>query len=207
MGEQRRETIRFRVSMMHTPLLAGLKASIWGKPDDAELVRAAKDDPEAFAPLYRRYVTPIYRYCYSRVGDAVHAEDVTAQVFTAALAALPNYDERGTFGAWLFTIARHKCASHHRRSRPTLPWDEMIDSPLEGDDPLAQVVHGESLQRLADLVGELGEDQQELLRLRYAVGLTYAQIGQVVGRSEAAAKMAMHRLLRRLQAAWEEMDE
>jgi DNA-directed RNA polymerase specialized sigma24 family protein len=50
--------------------------------EDAVLVKAARRDLSAFATLYRRYVTPVYRYLYSRVGNAVDAEDLAAQVFT-----------------------------------------------------------------------------------------------------------------------------
>jgi RNA polymerase sigma factor (sigma-70 family) len=65
----------------------------------------------------------------------------------------------------------------------------------------------EALQRLSALVAGLEEDKQELLRLRFGGSLTYAQIAQVVGSSEGAVKMAVHRLLNRLEAGWEESDE
>jgi RNA polymerase sigma-70 factor (ECF subfamily) len=175
--------------------------------EDAPLVTAARHDPAAFAPLYRRYVTPIYRYLYSRLGNVADAKDLTAQVFTEALEGLHRYRERGNFAAWLFTIARHKVTDHYRRQRPHVPLNEALDSPAESADPLARVVQEETLQRLAVLVARLDEKQQELLRLRFAAGLTYGEMGTLMGRSEAAIKMAMHRLLRRLEAEWEESDE
>jgi RNA polymerase sigma factor (sigma-70 family) len=175
--------------------------------DDAVLVRVARHDPVAFAALYRRYATPIYRYLYSRVGNAADAEDLTAQTFVAALAGLPGYHERGNFAAWLFTIAHNKAADHHRQQHPQLPLDEALDSPRHGEDPLASIIHSEALQRLSALVVRLEEDKQELLRLRFAGSLTYAQIAQVVGSSEGAVKMAVHRLLNRLEAEWEETYE
>jgi RNA polymerase sigma factor (sigma-70 family) len=177
-------------------------------PDqDAALARVARRDPAAFAALYRRYVTPIYRYLYSRVGEAAAAEDLTAQVFIEALEGLAGYREQGHFAAWLFTIARRRAADYYRRRRPHLPLDEALDSPAGAESPLAGMVRREALQRLAALVARLDDDQQELLRLRFAGGLTYGQIGTVVGRSEAAVKMAVHRLLHRLEAGWEERDE
>lgn len=175
--------------------------------EDAPLVTAARHDPTAFAPLYRRYVTPIYRYLYSRLGNVADAKDLTAQVFTEALEGLHRYREWGNFAAWLFTIARHKVTDHYRRQRPHVPLNEALDSPAESADPLARVVQEETLQRLAVLVARLDEKQQELLRLRFAAGLTYGEMGTLVGRSEAAIKMAVHRLLRRLEAEWEESDE
>jgi RNA polymerase sigma factor (sigma-70 family) len=175
--------------------------------EDASLVKAARRDPAAFAALYRRYVTPIYRYIYSRLGNVADAENLTAQVFTEALEGLHRYRERGNFAAWLFTIARHKVTDYYRRQRPNPPLNEVLDSPVEGADPLAHMVQEDALRRLAALVTRLDEEQQELLRLRFAGGLTYGEIGRIVGRSEAAIKMAVHRLLHRLEAEWEESDE
>ena len=137
--------------------------------DDAVLVRAARQDLVAFAALYRRYVTPIYRYLYSRVGNVADAEDLTAQTFVAALEGLPGYHERGNFAAWLFTIAHNKAADHHRQQRPQLPLDEALDSPRHGENPLASMMRKEALQRLSALVAGLEEDKQELLRLRLRV--------------------------------------
>jgi RNA polymerase sigma-70 factor (ECF subfamily) len=175
--------------------------------NDAVLVRAAQRDPAAFAALYRRHVTPIYRYLYSRVGSAADAEDLTAQTFVAALEGLPGYHERGNFASWLFTIAHNKAADHHRQRHPHLPLDEALDSPRQGENPLTSIMREEALQRLSALIAQLEEDKQELLRLRFAGGLTYAQVAQVVGSNEGAVKMAVHRLLNRLEAEWEETDE
>lgn len=174
--------------------------------EDAALVEAARRDPAAFAALYRRYVTPVYRYLYSRVGNRADAEDLTAQVFTEALVGLHRYREQGSFAAWLFTIARRKAADYHRRQRPQVPLDTAQDCPNLEPDPLARLVQEESVRRLAMLVAQLDEEKQELLRLRFAAGLTYAEMGAVLGRSEAAVKMAVYRLLRTLRTLWEEDD-
>jgi RNA polymerase sigma-70 factor (ECF subfamily) len=175
--------------------------------DDAALVRAAKRDRSAFAVLYRRYVDQIYRYIYSRVGRKADAEDLTARVFTQALEGLDGYREQGEFSAWLFTIARRRVVDHYRRKRPTQPLGEALNIKGDRPNPLAQVVHGEQLERLAKLVKALDEEKQEMLRLRFAGDLTYREIGEIMGRSEAAVKMGVHRLLRRLEEAWEDENE
>ena len=164
---------------MYNLSLAKPRASASAK-EDASLVKAARRDPAAFATLYRRYVTPIYRYLYSRVGNGADAEDLTAQVFTEALEGLHRYRERGNFAAWLFTIARHKVTDHYRRQRPHVPLNEALDSPADGADPLTHVVQEETLRRLAALVARLDEKQQELLRLRFAADLTYGEV-HVIG--------------------------
>jgi RNA polymerase sigma-70 factor, ECF subfamily len=167
-----------------------------------QLVRHRDRLPEVSnrrAWLYRRYVTPVYRYVYSRVGNTADAEDLTSQVFTEAWASLDRYREQGTFPAWLFTIAARRLVDHYRRTRPLLPLEAAVTHAQEARSPLAETVHNEELAQMAALVGQLDEEKQELLRLRFAGGLTYAEMGAVTGRSEAAVKMAINRLLRHLQ--------
>ncbi len=183
--------------------LVGLGATT-GAKEEASLIEAAQHDPAAFADLYRCYITPVYRYLYSRVSNVADAEDLTAQVFTQALEGLSRYRHRGNFAAWLFTIARRRVTDHYRKQRVHLPFDEALDCPDQSGDPLAHLVREESLQELAALVGQLDGEHQELLRLRFAASLTYGEMAKVLGRTEAAVKMAMHRLLRRLEAEWEE---
>ena len=67
--------------------------------DTAILVKAARSDPAALSTLYRRYVTPVYRYLYKWVGDPAEAEDLTSQVFSEVLEGLAHYQERGSFSA------------------------------------------------------------------------------------------------------------
>src|ERR1035437_6717703 len=96
-------------------------------PDDPALIEQARRDPEAFAALYRRYLTPVYRYLYSRLGSVHDAEDITTQVFIDALEGLSanHYRAGGCFSAWLFTIARHRLVDFYRQ-RPTVPLDPTI---------------------------------------------------------------------------------
>ena len=99
------------------------------------LITAAKNDPAAFGRLYDRYLQPVYRYLYSRLGDAHTAEDVTSQTFVAAYEALPKYRERGQFTAWLFRIARSKLYDHLRRKRREVGL-EAAGELLEREDAL-----------------------------------------------------------------------
>src|SRR5207302_10755857 len=85
--------------------------------DERLLVEAAIADASAFALLYRKYLTPVYRYVYQQVGNAQDAEDLTATTFSEALASLPRYEARGSFAAWLFGIARHVLLRHRRAHR------------------------------------------------------------------------------------------
>jgi RNA polymerase sigma-70 factor, ECF subfamily len=171
---------------------------------DPALIERARRDPQAFGALYHRYLTPLYRYLYRRLGNIHDAEDITAQVFTEALEGLVagRYREGGCFSAWLFTIAAHKLADFFR-----------IPSPLELDDPASPepglqsgIEKDDDWQRLAGLVAHLEEEKQELLRLRFSAGLSFAEIAMLDGRNEAAVKMAIYRSLTWLREHWKTED-
>lgn len=190
---------------MHDLTLA--RRGVWtAVEDESELISAARSDPAAFAELYRRYVARVYRYLFSFLGDAQETEDLTATVFTAAWESLPRYREQGNFAAWLFRIARNKTNDFYRRRKPQVSLDQVGERLREDWDPFAQLELNEALERLSTLVSELDPEHLELLRLRFAADLSYAEIGRLVGRSEDAIKMAIHRLLRRLQDQWEKCD-
>ncbi len=169
--------------------------------DDDRAAASAAADPQAFAVLYRRYVTGVFRYLYGKVGSRADAEDLTSQTFVACMEALPAYRRRGKFAAWLFSIARRKAADYHRKNprQQELPLEDIRTQADIPDDPLSKVVQDEQQSRLRALYTQLDEHEQELIRLRYAAGLTYAQIGQVLGKNEAAVGMALHRLTERLR--------
>ena len=173
-------------------------------PIDPILIERARRDPEAFAALYRHYLTPVYRYLYQRLGNIHDAEDITAQVFTETLESLVagHYHEGGCFSAWLFTIAAHKLADFYRTR-----------SPLELDDPASAepdlqsgIEKNDDRQRLVKLLARLEDEKQELLRLRFSAGLSFAEIAMLAERSEAAVKMSIYRSLTWLREHWEAED-
>ncbi len=162
-------------------------------PSDAKLIRAAQEDPAAFEAVYRRYLTPVYRYCLARLGNVQDAEDVAATVFTAAFDSMHNYTERGHFAAWLFTIARRQVNARWKqasREREPLP-GEVADGQSYG------------LLEKRDLVetclASLSEDRREALILRFYGGLLVTEVADVMGRGESATKMLIHRALAQLR--------
>lgn len=178
--------------------------------DDKALIRAAKDDREAFDILYRRYVDQVYRYCYSRVGRRADAEDLTAQTFLAALQGLPDYDGRGAFAAWLFGIARHKCADHHRRAyaNPCEPLDALHGPPDPAvADPERSAYMNGVLDCIRRALDALTPDRCEALQLRFWGGLKHREVAAVMGRSEDAAKMLVWRAVRDLRERCLDEDE
>ncbi len=176
-------------------LIAGQEAR-----DDGSLVAAAQRDPASFALLYDRHVQSIYRYVYSRVGRRAAAEDVTSQAFLSALEALPRYRHRGRFEAWLFSIARSKVMDYFRQRAAA---GKRAGEPLLEADPSGDEAPAEDVRGLRAVLRSLPEEERELLRLRYAAGLTFGKMASVLGRKEEAVKKSVYRLLARIRVSME----
>jgi RNA polymerase sigma-70 factor (ECF subfamily) len=176
------------------------------KPE-SEIIKQVSYGQADFTLLYRQYATRIYRYIFARVSNHADAEDLTAQVFMEALQGLDRFDDSGNFSAWLFTIARNKVVDSYRRRKQLLSIEDAPEIIAENSEPLTRVVHSETIQQLSTVLKTLKPEQRELLQLRFAGELTYAQIAAVLGKTEAATKMSIHRLLRQLQGQMEQSNE
>jgi RNA polymerase sigma-70 factor (ECF subfamily) len=170
--------------------------------DDAAMVLAARDDPAAFETLYEGYLDAIYAYLRARTATEEDAADLTQQVFLRALAALPQYHKhRGSFGAWLFRIARNAAIDHYRRQRETLTWHLVPERlhPHTEDDLAVGLARQEALAHVHALVGTLKPETREILALHYTARLTVAEVAAVVGKSQAAIKKQLSRTIHLLK--------
>lgn len=172
------------------------------EPDDALLVRAARVDPAAFAPLYERYRDRVYWYLRTRTASADEAGDLLQHVFLRALDRLDQYNpQKGPFAGWLFGIARNIAINTHRDRRATVSWDSIPDvlRPTSPDDPEARALRNESLEWLTSAFARLDRNKRELLVLRYVVGLSFAEIAATVGNGEPSVRQQVSRTIRALK--------
>lgn len=160
--------------------------------DEAATLREAARDPTRFAEVYRRYVDDVYRYLLARTGSASDAEDLVAETFLAALSAARHYRGSGAVKAWLFGIARRKAADARRSRRSFADLGEAADrsDPLRTEEV---AIERTEVARVVAAMGNLSADRAEALRLRFFAGLELAEIAALMGRSEAAVKMLVHR--------------
>jgi RNA polymerase sigma-70 factor (ECF subfamily) len=174
---------------------AGIPDAFWRDP-----VERAKSDPAAFAELYDRYSARIYRFVRSRIHDDGLAEDVTADVFMSALRNIKGYQDRGRpFSCWLYRIAANGVASHYRNRRLQLSLDDAIDLAAIESDPADEVVDRERVRAVWQAVDRLPAQQRAAMILKFSDDLTMEDIGAVLGKSPAAAKLLVYRAVQRLR--------
>jgi RNA polymerase sigma-70 factor, ECF subfamily len=167
---------------------------------DEELAQVAScGNHNVFALLYRRHVTNVYRYLLVRVGKIQDAEDLTTQTFEAALQHIDSYQGIGKFRSWLLGIARRKAADHFRQHRATLPLEFAKHIP-HPDTPLEEYIDQRlRLELVASMLHILTPERAEALILRLFGQLTILEVAHVMGKSEAAVKMLIHRAMVDLQ--------
>jgi RNA polymerase sigma-70 factor (ECF subfamily) len=174
--------------------------------EDINLVRAAQQNPADFKQLYLKWLKPVYRYFFFRIGNEKDAEDLTSQVFLKIFQDLPRYRNQGTFSAWLFTIAHARTVDFYRKGNREVPL-ENASRAISSSNPLSQTIQTEAFGQINHLIRNLSEDEQELIRLRYAANLNYREIGQILNRKEDSVRKTLSRLLDRIHAELEKVNE
>jgi RNA polymerase sigma-70 factor (ECF subfamily) len=173
--------------------------------DDEERLRvqqAQAGSADAVGWLYDRYFDRIYRYALFKVGSPEEAEDVAEGVLLSMIEALPTFQWQGvSFAAWLYRIAHNGIVDvlRLRTRRPQVDIDPLATLLVaETGDPHAWAEAGEWRDRLRVALGQLTELQAQVIALKFGGGLTNAEIGQVLGRSEGAVKALQHSALQNL---------
>lgn len=165
--------------------------------DDDELALAAHSDPQTFAVLYRRFVRPVYRYCYVRLGNREAAEDATSTAFLKAFSAIGSY-QRGHFAAWLFRIAHNAIVDLQRQTHPQAALDEATElADLAPSPEEAALIVGAD-ENVRSLMAHLTDDRRIVLELHLA-GWTDPQAAAIIGKSAMAVKMLRRRALSQLR--------
>ncbi len=162
--------------------------------DEQSLIRRAQQgDKEAFAQLYEAHFDKIYRYTVLKIGNRTEAEDMTQQVFLKALRSIASFKWKGVpFSSWLFRIARNLVTDHLRKEKrhTAVPLDE--SSASSGLNPELETERRLEIEQLAATTKRLTEAQREVIGLRFAGGLSIAEVAEVMGKSEGAIKALQH---------------
>ena len=161
--------------------------------EEIELARQSLADANAFAELYRRNVTRVYRYHIANTGNIKDAEDLTSQTFMAALEGIRSFRGTGSFAAWLMGIASKKRLMYFRGTRPDVPLDTALHYPSP-DTPTDQAATQRlQLESVSRALKQISTDRAEAITLSYFAGLTNSEVSRVMDKSEAAVKMLISR--------------
>lgn len=150
---------------------------------------------------YARHARTVYHFLLSQCGDADLAEELTQETFYQAVRSIGRYDGGCKLSVWLCQIAKHLWYQHLRRQKRLAPLPEDGGETLLSPVPSAE---SEALDRAGrtDLLRQvhgLPEPVREVVYLRAFGGLSFREIGDVLGKTETWARVTFYRAKERLK--------
>jgi RNA polymerase sigma factor (sigma-70 family) len=172
---------------------------------DIELLRAARNDPDAFGHFYLRHAVAVERWIRARTPDMATAADLTAETFAQALFSLGRFRGSSDEAArgWLYGIARNLVRRYHRRGRVELTTCQKLGIQLDHDpDELAelesQIDAAIKAPELTQALNTLPDTQRQALQLRVVDEMDYDQAAALMGTTEHNARIRVSRALKAL---------
>ena len=173
---------------------------------DREDLRQAVQDPEetrrrqAASRLFSRHQDRVYVWCFRYVRDHERALELSQEVMMNAFRGLPNYEPRGRFSTWLFTITRNCCLGELRRPSLVEALDFEPDTLQSSRPGPAQSLDEKELWRLIDHT--LDPQEKEALHMRCFEGLSVDAITEFMSiTASSGARGVLQRARRKLQSA------
>ena len=165
---------------------------------DRDLVeRYQNGDPSAFDELYRRYFDRLHRFCQRHTSDVHEAEEIAQEAFVKALRSMGSLTGERRFYPWMTVIAKRLTIDRHRK----LSRLELTDEPDVGsvEPDLDHLFAAVDAGHVRDALAAVGPRHREVLLLREAEGLSYAQIGDHLDVPVTTVEALLHRARKALR--------
>lgn len=174
------------------------------EPSDHELMLAVRaGEISRLGDLFERHHRPLYGFLARLIGDRESAEDLVQIVFQRIHKYRHTYRDEGKFSAWIYHLARHVAADHHRRNARQGTATDPSDFDRVSDDttPTAEAAASrlDDLKVMKRALQSLPPEQREVLILHRFQHLPHQEIAKLLNISTGAAKVRVHRALAALR--------
>ena len=171
--------------------------------DQTLMLAVRAGDIAALDTLFLRHHARLYGFLARLTGNVHAAEDLVQEVFLRILRFRSRYDAAGAFETWLFRIARNVAIDRHSRVHREVSVDALRDIPALQGSPLDAVTTTEDHEALARALAEIPVHHREALLLRAVAGLSHREVAAVLGCSEQASRVRVHRAAEALRTQWQ----
>ena len=160
----------------------------------------------AIETLIRKHEAGVFRLAFSIVGDSADAHEITQETFIAALRALPSYQERKSFKAWLYVIALNLSRSQLRKRKFLEKLKSSATALFRTESqkqasPEEAVIHNEKEAALWSELNKLDERHRLVVVLRYFQDLSITEISEILDVNEGTIHSRLHTARERLRVA------
>lgn len=154
-----------------------------------------------FSERYNDYFPRVFAYVYGRVRNVHITEDLVADVFEKAFVKADTLRNEDAFSTWLFTIARNIIISNGRkRARETIVDPDVLkEIAPSGTSVESEILNREELDRVAELLQDFPQREQDIIALKFDAELPNPQIAKIMNLSEANIRVILFRTLRKLR--------
>jgi RNA polymerase sigma-70 factor (ECF subfamily) len=180
--------------------------------DETAVARAKAGDADAFRVLVERQSRPLFRLAFRMTGNEQDAEDVVQETLLRVHRQIGKFDERASFGTWLYRIAVN-CSldllrARKRRSEHSGPADPELDDPIQslpapGPTPDRLAMSGQARRRIARAMEELTASERTAFVLRHFEGMCIDDVSRVLGCRPGAARNSVFRAVQKLRRSLE----
>lgn len=152
-----------------------------------------------FISIYEKYFSSIYRFIYYKTYNTEITEDITSQTFLKALENYNKYDStKGSFSSWLYRIARNLVIDHYRKKNKTVNINDVWE--LAGNENVEiDVQNKEQHERIKEILKSLPLKQRDIVIMKIWQDMTYKEIAEVLGSTEAGCKMMFSRTMAKIR--------
>jgi RNA polymerase sigma-70 factor (ECF subfamily) len=168
------------------------------------VLRCQAGDGDAFTELVERYQRRLRYFLRKMLRNVQGAEDALQDTWLDVFRAVPRLADAGAFRAWLYRIARDRALRELRKRR--VPSQPLEDVDVEEEDETEAEFTAEDVERIHKALDELAADHREAVILRYVEGMSYEEIGRVVGCQVGTVRSRLHYAKRALRGLLERMN-
>ncbi len=179
--------------------------------DIALMARIKEGDLEAYEKLLDRHQRPVFNTAYKFLNDEADAEDITQEVFVRVYKAAGTYRPQAKFTTWLYTIVKNLCFNAIRKKQSgrllSIEDETVPEMASLGDDPSEMLSREQVKRRVIRAVNNLPHNLRLAIILQKFHGFSYEEIAQLLGCSQNAVKLRVHRAKQYLAEALEPLKE
>jgi len=162
--------------------------------DEKLMLDVKNGDLDALAPLFEKYNVQLYNFFLRLCKCKATSEDLTQNVFQRIIKYRNSFKTHSRFRPWVYQIARNELASHFRGHPQKAEFEKVEDIPEE-ETELTAVQD----KTLFHALKQLSKEEQQIIELSRFQGLKYKEISAIIGNSESAVKVKVHRAIQKLR--------